>query len=540
MKRTTCIALLLLSCHAVAACSSASSAPDDTGSAAVDAAADVAGPDAQADRAVADATPADALPESAADAGPFVDPGIRMRDAGWRRGDLHNHTPVQGGGDDLGTVIALAEYFEAPEFLAAHPEYVGNHLDFLAITDHRSMEAISDPAFHSDKLVMLPGEEYGDDSHACIWGLKTHIPHDPDDDGVTLEDLLSGVEQAHAQGGLFSMNHPMNAGIPFPFDVRKHDAMEVWNASWTLMGSPYTQEALDAWEQEHGPASPFFERAIQFQGTTAAGQALRMYEAQLCRGVHVALVGGSDRHAFLMSGFPTSWALMDEDSVAGFLAAVKARHTFVSRTPVAATVEMSVQLGDGTYMAGDDVPTAGTDGKAQVTLRVGRAEGGRVQLVLGHACATDADVAGSSLGQPVLDEPVPSNDFTTTVTVPVVAGDWFYPVVLEPLLAPGLDPELAKGVEKTVKLAMQASEEDYGKFVEVFMDHLDASTLLAPEECDPAAWDPDMLQCIPADQKSIATYYVPDWLSRVLNAVMEEGHPSDWCMGAVASAVLFQ
>jgi hypothetical protein len=49
-----------------------------------------------------------------------------------------------------------------------------------------------------------------------------------------------------------------------------------------------------------------------------------------------------------------------------------------------------------------------------------------------------------------------------------------------------------------------------------------------------------MLQCIPADQKSIATYYVPDWLSRVLNAVMEEGHPSDWCMGAVASAVLFQ
>ncbi len=63
-------------------------------------------------------------------------------------------------------------------------------------------------------------------------------------------------------------------------------------------------------------------------------QTLIWYEALLSRGLHPALVGGSDRHTLFLMGFPTSYIQVETEDVEGVLAGIQARHTFVARTPM--------------------------------------------------------------------------------------------------------------------------------------------------------------------------------------------------------------
>jgi len=50
-----------------------------------------------------------------------VESGLRLRQEGWLRGDLHMHTMWSDGDDGAATTIAIAEYLEDPVFLDAHP-----------------------------------------------------------------------------------------------------------------------------------------------------------------------------------------------------------------------------------------------------------------------------------------------------------------------------------------------------------------------------------------------------------------------------------
>ncbi len=365
------------------------------------------------------------------------------------------------------------------------------------------------------------------------------MPHDPGGDGATLEDYLAGVDAVHGQGGLFSMNHPFDTGTPFPFDVRTHDGVEVWNTAWALMAASYTPELLEAWEASHGPASPFFRKAVTYQGITGASMALRFYEAQLSLGIHVAVVGGSDRHLLLLNGFPTTWVRADSADVAGFLDGVSKRHTFVSRRPTGVTLEVAVEVDGQLFEMGDAIPLAQGGAFATVRVRVGRADGALLRLMRGHTVVSDEALADAALGAPVLELPVEGADFEAEMTLTVEPGEWFYPVVLEPLVAPGLPDALAALVPEMALAALATGSEDYDSLIELFWDILDFSVVLAPQDCDPANWDPTKMQCSPVDVTGIATYYVPDWVDRALNAVMEEGEPSAWCMGAVGSAVRF-
>lgn len=71
-------------------------------------------------------------------------------------------------------------------------------------------------------------------------------------------------------------------------------------------------------------------------------------------------------------------------------------------------------------------------------------------------------------------------------------------------------------------------------------------TLVDPPElffdaflCDPAAWRPDMLQCIPVDPASGVNFFVPDRFDRALNVVVVDGQATEWTMGAVGSPLRF-
>lgn len=479
-----------------------------------------------------------AVPTDATEVIPPGDPALRMREAGWLSGDLHMHSNYEGGDDPVGVVVALAEYLSDPVFLAFHPEYVGNPIDFIALTDHRQVEQNSDPAFRSDRVILIPGEEFGGPGHAGLWGIQTVVKHDPDGDGTTLDDYTAAIDSAHGQGAVYGMNHPCLPKIPFPWDVRTHDALEVWNTRWGLQGTPYDPADLAAWEAERGPASAAFRRAVKVQDEGGSGQALRLYEAELASGVHVALVGGSDRHILFPVGFPSTWVLAPSRDVAGVLDGIRRRHTFVTRTPVSATVEMTVEVAGASFLQGDEVPVPAGGAEARVTVRVGRANGGRVRVVRGEQAPSDEALASARLGEVAFEADIDSTDFTASVVLTVRPGDWFYPVVHERLVPDGLDPAIARLIPGKIELLSQYSEDNYAPIVQALIDHIDPDVVLSPDRCDPTRWVATDAQCIPADQNGVATFFFPDWIERLLNVLTEGGRPTEWVMGAVGSAVL--
>lgn len=468
---------------------------------------------------------------------PEPDPALPMRAAGWMAGDMHLHTTYSDGDDPVAVVVALAEYLQSETFLAYHPEYVGNPLDFIAFTDHRTVDQNADPDFASDSVILVRGEEFGGPGHANIFDLSDQVSHDPDGDGATTADYQAGPGAAHAQGALFSINHPMLPGIPFPWDVRDHDAMEVINAGWGLHANAFDLESLALWENANGPASPIYRKALEYTGEGGNGGALRYYEAQLSRGVHVALIAGSDRHVVFPVGFPTTWVHAASRDVAGVMAAIRARHTFVSRTPVSATVEMSVTVDGQTYVMGDKIPLGAQESaSAEITIRVRRAEGARIRLIRGVGVRTDEELAGIELGTVAFETFADRSDFQATTTLELSPGDWFYPVVHERLVAPDLDPALAAKIPAMADAMSRFSEENFAPLFEAIFEFVDASVAFDATACDPAAWIPQNLQCIPADDFGMGTFFVPDWINRVFSIVKEDGQTTDWAMGALGSA----
>lgn len=470
--------------------------------------------------------------------------GILSRQDGWLRGDLHMHTTYSDGWDDLATVKAIAGYLETEEFILFHPEFQGNGLDFIAITDHNDIRAFSDPDWFSERLILIRGEEYSTRGHANCFGIQDVVLPDPDGDGITLADVQLAVDDTHAQGGAFSMNHPTLPNHIFGWDIRNHDSVEIWNIGWAFGSQATKPEDLEEWETRNGPASPMFHRAIQNQGQGASMQALKLVEAQLSRGVHVAVVGGSDRHTLVPVGFPTTYVRAETTDEAGVVQGILDRHTFVTRTSASAQIELTIAVGDEEeniifWEMGDAVPIPAAGTTVAVTVRIGRSPKGLLRLVYGEHVPTDEGLQTAPLGTYVLEEEITGNDYETTTMLSVMPGNWIYPMVYEPLLIDGLTPEQEELVRTVAVEAAATNADEFVGMAQLFMELGDYDILLEPELCDPATWQPDRLQCMTADQKQMATFYVPEMLDRAMNAITEDDLVTDWCMGAVGSAVMF-
>lgn len=469
------------------------------------------------------------------------DPALRLRDGGWLIGDLHMHSTYSDGEDSVAVTVGLAEYFTDPDFLAFHPAYDGFALDYIALTDHRTAVQNLDPDFVSEKVVLIPGEEFGGPGHACLFGVTDTVNHNANGGQTTVEDYFDGLEVAGAMGAVRSINHPFTTGIYFPWDLHNYDSMEIWNVKWAVSQPGASQATIDEWEVQKGAtASVQFRRAADFQGIGGNAQALKFYEVLLSRGHHIAVVGGSDRHTVFGIGFPATWIKSTSRDVVGILDAIRARHTFVNRTPVAATIEMTVDVGTETYMQGDQIPIPAEGLEVTISLRTTRAAGGRLFLIGGHAIASDEELAGAIISENDLMVAVETDDFQIEYKTTVMPGDWFYPVVHEPLVQPGLDPVLTAQIPEIAATVAQISGENYSPLIGALFPYVDDLTFMSPENCDPAGWVADKAQCMPPDNNGMATIMLPDWIDRVLNVVVENGESStEWCMGAAASAVMF-
>jgi hypothetical protein len=268
---------------------------------------------------------------------PYAAPTPLESGARWYAGDFHVHSRESGD--------ARPPIDEVLDFAA------GRGLDFVLLSEHNTTSQLTwyaeAQAAHPDVL-LLPGAEFTTYAgHANAIGTTDWLDHRIGVRGATIADAVAA---AHAQGGLFSINHPL-------LDVGDLCI----GCGWHHDVDPLT---IDAVEIQTGilPGAPYWE------DLTAQGS-------------HAAAVGGSDDHragkdlGVLDSpiGTPTTLVYASELSVAAILQGIRDARTVVKLTgPQAPMIEteLSGRREGDTVFATDATLRATVTGGAGTTLRV--------------------------------------------------------------------------------------------------------------------------------------------------------------------------
>ncbi|HYH12097.1 MAG TPA: CehA/McbA family metallohydrolase, partial [Thermomicrobiales bacterium] len=263
---------------------------------------------------------------------------------GWYRGDLHMHTIYSDGtGSPIDVAVAAVEH----------------GLDFFGITDHNRAQSPVGLVPQGDGWpVLVPGVEVTTYAgHFNVWGTDTWY----DFRHPTAEGLQRAVNEALADGGTVSLNHPKPFGPEWKYpEVTGFHTIEAWNGWWAV----FNAASLDWWHRRLGSPEP------------------------------LPMVAGSDMHQHRSSGaperpldaprigYPTTWVqvpgALTADSI---LAAVREGRTFVSESP-----------------SGPQLFNLSTE--KEIRLRVAHARGDALLLVGPHGVAwaggiTEADTVTS-------------------------------------------------------------------------------------------------------------------------------------------------
>jgi hypothetical protein len=157
---------------------------------------------------------------------------------------------------------------------------------------------------------------------------------------ASAEEVEATIDEVHAGGGLFSINHPEEprwryGREPGLREVGGFDAIEFWNINWAYQ-----------------------DRFIPFLDPSNNPDALRYWESWLDRGVRVPGVGGSDSHWVLLHdiqgvGQPSTWVFVEEATLEGVIEGVRSGRVFVaSQPPAFAGARLFIEAdgdGDGVY-----------------------------------------------------------------------------------------------------------------------------------------------------------------------------------------------
>lgn len=245
-----------------------------------------------------DAVTLAAQPERA----PYVASPALSAEARWYAGDFHVHS--RESGDAAPTLEEIADY----------AEMVG--LDFVMLSEHNTVSQLelyaAVQAAHPS-LLFVPGVEVTTyHGHAMAMGATEWIDHRLETDGLT---MLNVADAAHAQGAIFSINHPalsigdacIGCGWMADLGGENVDAMEIQTGAFSVTGRLFYPLASQMWED-----------------FVAAGH-------------HVVAVGGSDDHRAGLGtgafdspiGSPTTMVWAEELSAAAILDGVRRGRTVV-------------------------------------------------------------------------------------------------------------------------------------------------------------------------------------------------------------------
>jgi predicted metal-dependent phosphoesterase TrpH len=224
---------------------------------------------------------------------------------GWYRGDLHAHTVLSDGRAYPAQVAAAA---------------CAAGLDFYGITDHnRAQSPVGMVPMGSDWPVFVPGVEVTTYAgHFNVWGTdRWYDFREP-----TAKGLQRAVDEAVADGGFVSINHPKPFGPPWENpEVTGFAGLEVWNGWWNKLNSVST----------------------------------RVWDERLRKGERLTPLGGSDMHRLYgpttddnpfvpaVLGYPTTWirttSTLTADSI---LQALRNGEVFISESPSGPKLEFDV------------------------------------------------------------------------------------------------------------------------------------------------------------------------------------------------------
>lgn len=239
-------------------------------------------------------------------------PATSSIEGAWYKGDLHAHSTHSDGDSSVQEVLSTAES-------------IG--LDFFVLTDHDgSMDGLpsqwDDPDYRSNAMILLYGAEWTTGlGHANVWASE---PFDYTDLWVSNRnrDARAAIDAAHAQGALFSINHP-SAFLCCPWEYEDDeavDAIEVWNATYLMPNFNYISTS-EFWE-EH-----------------------------LLAGRRITGLGGSDTHElkafqslFLRLAEPTTWIFAAERSADALLEAIRKGRVSISSEPSGPRIELQADL----------------------------------------------------------------------------------------------------------------------------------------------------------------------------------------------------
>ncbi|MBS2029853.1 MAG: CehA/McbA family metallohydrolase [Deltaproteobacteria bacterium] len=234
---------------------------------------------------------------------PYTDVPALNPNPGWYAGDFHVHSRESGD--------ARPSLDENATFARAQG------LDFIECSDHNTDTQVDlipqVQAQHSD-LLLVPGDEFTTYSgHANGIGALHYVDHRL---GLNGRTASQAADEFHAQGALFSVNHPaldlgsLCIGCGWHNDdvlASQVDALEVENGGWNEYGHAFATHTFQIWE------------------------------SYLDQGAHVTPLGGSDDHSAGVSegtfgspiAHPTTMVYASELSVPGILDAVRHGRTVV-------------------------------------------------------------------------------------------------------------------------------------------------------------------------------------------------------------------
>ena len=237
-------------------------------------------------------------------------------------------------------------------------------LDFFVITDHDTDMGGTpthwhDPDYRSDKLLLLYGVEWTTGKgHANVWALAPFEYAKLWEANQAL-DPEAAMAVVHAQGGLFSINHPTAYHCcPWEYPVSDGvDFVEIWNAPYRFPNKSHLATK-------------------------------KLWDGLLTDGRRLPAVGGSDCHKLKgfesrvnLHGNPTTWVYAEQRSAEAILAGMRAGHVSISYAPYGDRLDLCADAdGDGTFeaMAGDVIPTVGSPVVLKVRLSSqSRREAGR-------------------------------------------------------------------------------------------------------------------------------------------------------------------
>lgn len=467
--------------------------------------------------------------------------GIAHRGNGWYRGDLHFHSnfsddALEQGGDWVGPALRIAEYYQDATFQAAFPEHIDNHFDYVALTDHRTVEGTWDIDFKSDKLILIPGEEFGSTGHASAWNITSMVPGDPSEGRTPNEQIQWAINNTKAQGGLFSANHPTGDDDMWFWDVTGYEAAEVWNMWWSLAAVPTNESVLDEHVNSYGVENRFIRRALRERDGGLGGQFLAFFEAHLIADMPLAAVGGGDRHMLVLPGHPTTYIQASQKTSAGLMDGIRAQKTFVSRSPVGPQVLFTAQAGGRRYETGSVIPRGQT-----ITLeaRVARAQNGLLRILTGPiipGITKEQLLERTELSQLLFEVPIPSADFGWQASWTPTSDAWVYVQVLESADYSTLPADVQRDLD-ALTAAMESYGMRYGQLAMALLPMLDPKYLLWPGLCSPEDWDIYRTACVDVDDAYMGTLYISEPVDRILNLFRENGQLTDYAMGAITSAI---